>query len=192
VSTGIGSGIISDGRLVLGKSGIGGEAGHIIMLVENDRVSTFEKEAAGPALARHVRERLAQGEKSIISEMAGGNLDSIDSKMIGQAANQGDALAINVVEYGAKIVGLGIVSLLLLFNPEVVVIGGGVSYIGDIWFNKIRETVKEHSLDENYWIDTEIIPSNMSEDVGLLGAASLVITEGGRKRITKATKNISD
>ncbi|MDQ7024454.1 MAG: ROK family protein [Anaerolineae bacterium] len=191
VSTGIGSGIISDGRLVLGKSGIGGEAGHMIMVVDKNTVSTLEKEAAGPALARKARQRIADGEKSILVEMANGNLEAIDSKMIGTAANQGDVLAVSIVKDGAKIVGLGIVSLLLLFNPEVVVIGGGVSYIGDIWFNKIRETVREYALDDEYWKDTPIIPSNMSEDVGIIGAATLVITQGGRKRVTKVAKNIS-
>jgi glucokinase len=191
VSTGIGSGIISDGRLILGHTGIGGEAGHIIMLVDGGRVSTLEKEGAGPALARHARERIAAGEKSILTEMCNNDLDSIDAKMIGEAVKQGDALAVSVVQYGAKIVGLGIVSLLLLFNPEVVVIGGGVSYIGDIWFDKVRETVREYALDDNYWKDTQIIPSNMSEDVGLIGAATLVVTDGGRKRITKAAKNIT-
>lgn len=190
VSTGIGSGIITDGRLVLGKEGIGGEAGHIILVVDNGRVSTLEKEGAGPALARQARARLVTGEKSILTEMTQGDLDAIDAKMIGTAANNGDALALSVVEYGAKIVGLGIVSLLLLFNPEVVVIGGGVSYIGDIWFNKVRETVKEYALDDNYWKDTPIIPSKMSEDVGILGAATLVVTEGGRKRVTKVASRM--
>ena len=191
VSTGIGSGIISDGRLILGKTGIGGEAGHIIMVVDGGHVSTLEKEAAGPALARHARERLAAGEKSVLIEMCNNNLDAIDGKMIGEAVKHGDALAVSVVQYGAKIVGLGIVSLLLLFNPEVVVIGGGVSYIGDIWFNKVRETVREYALTDDYWKDTPIIPSNMSEHVGLIGAATLVVTEGGRKRITKFAKNIN-
>lgn len=191
VSTGIGSGIITDGRLVLGKTGIGGEAGHIIMVVDNNTVSTFEKEAAGPALARKARQRIIGGEKSVLVEMANGNLEIIDSKMIGEAANQGDSLAVSIVEDGAKMVGLGIVSLLLLFNPEVVVIGGGVSYIGDIWFNKVRETVREYALDDDYWKNTPIIPSNMSEDVGIIGAATLVVTQGGRKRVTKVAKNIS-
>jgi glucokinase len=191
VSTGIGSGIINDGRLVLGKTGIGGEAGHMIILAEDGKVSSLEKEGAGPALARHAQTRLQAGEESMLTVMSEGKLAAIDSKMIGDAANKGDALALSIVEYGAKVVGLGVVSLLNLFNSEVVVIGGGVSYIGDIWFDRVRETVKEYALDDDYWNNTQIIPSNISEDVSILGAATLVITNGGRKRIMKAMKKVA-
>lgn len=190
VSTGIGSGIINDGKLILGKSGLANEAGHMTMLVEDGHVSTLEKEAAGPALARQAIERIQAGEKSVLSEMANGDIDSIDAKMIGDAANQGDALALEVVKRGGKIVGLGIASLLHIFNSEVVVIGGGVSYLGDIWFDEIRAAVKEHCIDTDYWENTPIIPSKISEDVSLLGSATLALTKGGQKKLAKITRKI--
>jgi glucokinase len=190
VSTGIGSGVINDGKLILGKSGLGNEAGHLVMLVENERVSTLEKEAAGPALARQAKARLQAGEKSILSEMANGNMDAIDAKMVGDAANQGDVLALEVIKRGGKIVGLGIVSLLHLFNSEVVVIGGGVSYIGDIWFDEIRAAVKAHCIASDYWENTPIIPSKISEDVSILGSATLALTKGGQKRLRKVVRKM--
>ncbi|MEO1290894.1 MAG: ROK family protein [Chloroflexota bacterium] len=167
VSTGIGGGVINDGRLILGKTGIGNEVGHMTMLVEGDKVSTLELEAAGPALARQARQRMENGEETLLTELSNGDLDTLDGKMIGDAANQGDPMAIEIVKRGGKIVGLGVVNLLHIFNPDVVVIGGGVSYIGDMWFDEVRTAVKAHTIDDDYWKDTPIIPSKISEDVSI-------------------------
>ncbi len=185
VSTGIGSGIINDGRLILGKTGIANEAGHMMMLVDGERVSTLEKEAAGPALARQAKERIQAGEKSLLTEMSNNELDNIDAKMISDAIKQGDELGISIAKRGGKIVGLGLVNLLHIFNPEVVVIGGGVSYIGDLWFNEIQKAVEANTIDDDYWKDTPIIPSKISEDVSILGAATLVLTKGNKKKLNK-------
>ena len=191
VSTGIGSGIINDGRLILGQTGIGSEAGHMAILVDGDRISTLEKEAAGPALARKAAARLKAGETSVLTDMTDHAFSKIDGKMIGDAALAGDALAIDIVKRAGRMVGLGIVNLLHLFNPEVVVIGGGVSYIGEMWFDEIHKAVQENTLDDDYWKDTPIIPSKISEDVSILGAATLVLTKGSKKRINKALNNQS-
>ena len=185
VSTGIGSGIINDGRLILGKTGIANEAGHMMMLVDGERVSTLEKEAAGPALARQAKERIQAGEKSLLTEMSNNELGNIDAKMISDAIKQGDELAISIAKRGGKIVGLGLVNLLHIFNPEVVVIGGGVSYIGDLWFNEVQKAVEANTIDDDYWKDTPIIPSKISEDVSILGAATLVLTKGNKKKLNK-------
>lgn len=185
VSTGIGSGIINDGRLILGKTGIANEAGHMMMLVDGERVSTLEKEAAGPSLARQAKERIQAGEKSTLAEMSANDLNKIDAKMIGDAALDGDDLAVDIVKRGGKIVGLGLVNLLHIFNPEIIVIGGGVSYIGDLWFDEIRETVQANTIDDDYWKDTPIIPSKISEDVSILGSATLVLTKGNKKKLNK-------
>jgi len=184
ISTGIGSGIINEGRLVLGQTGLANEAGHIVMIVGDDRVSSLEKEAAGPALARQAKKRVKAGEESLLLELAHGDPDAIDAKLVGEAAHQGDNLSVAIVKRGGKIVGLGIVTLLHLFNPEIIVIGGGVSYIGDLLFDAIRETIRTHALDEDYWKDLQVIPSQISEDVSILGSAMLVITQGGQKDIT--------
>ena len=185
VSTGIGSGIINDGRLILGKTGIANEAGHMMMLVDGERVSTLEKEAAGPALARQAKERIQAGEKSLLTEMSNNELGNIDAKMISDAIKQGDELAISIAKRGGKIVGLGLVNLLHIFNPEVVVIGGGVSYIGELWFNEVQRAVEANTIDDDYWKDTPVIPSKISEDVSILGAATLVLTKGNKKKLNK-------
>lgn len=185
VSTGVGSGIIYDGRLLLGKTGLAGEAGHMIILAEDGRVSSVEKEAAGPALARHMRKHLQSGEESSIRDMVNNDLNAIDAEVIGKAANQGDPLAIRVVQYGGKIVGLGIVTLLHLFNPEVIVIGGGVSNIGKLLFDQIQQTVEKHALDDDYWKDLQIVPAGLAGNVSIIGAGALVLTGGGQADASK-------
>lgn len=185
ISTGIGSGIINNGRLVLGMQGLAGEAGHMSILLENDNVSTLELEAAGPALARQARQAIEAGEKTSIKAKCNNNLDEIDAKMIGEAAHEGDEVARRIVKRAGKIVGLGVASLLHIFNSEKIVIGGGVSNIGDLLFDEIRTTVKQNTIDDDYWKDTPIIQSQISEDVGLYGAGMLVLTEGGKRDMTQ-------
>lgn len=183
VSTGIGSGIIVDGRLLLGEQGLAAEAGHIIMMTEDEHVSSLEKEAAGPSLARQVRERVARGEASIVREWVKGDLSKIDAVMVGQAAQQGDELAMSVVRRGGWIVGLGIVSLLHLFNPEVVVIGGGVANMGEMLFDPLRTAIQKYCIDEAYWRNLKIAPAMLGDNVSIIGAASLVATRGGQEDV---------
>lgn len=185
ISTGIGSGIIYDGRMLLGKDGLAAEAGHIQLIVEDGRVSSLEKEAAGPSLARQARERIQRGEPSVLAEMAHGDLDKIDARMIGDASVQNDPLAQDLVRYCARCVGLGIVTLLHLFNPQIVVIGGGVSQIGTSLFHQIEATVRAHALDEAYWRGLKIVPAALGGDVSIIGSAALVLTQGGQSDVTK-------
>jgi glucokinase len=178
LSTGIGSGMICDGKMLLGKEGLAAEAGHIILVV-GDQVSSLEKEAAGPALARKARARVEKGEKSLIAEMVGGNLDQISGATVGKAAQQGDALALDIVRTAGKMVGLGMVSLLHLFNPEILVFGGGVSTLGSLLFDPMREAIQTYCIDSSYWRDLRIEPAALGENVSVIGAASLVATRGG-------------
>ncbi len=179
ISTGIGGGVITDGRLLLGKDGLGAEVGHMVMLVEGERVSTLEKEAAGPALARQARARLEQGETSIIRDVVGGDLSLITGKVVGEAAMAGDPLGLSIITRAGRIVGLGITTLLHLFNPEVITIGGGVSKVGSLLFDPMREAIEQTAIDRAYWQDLRIVPAALGDNVSIYGAAALVITRGG-------------
>ncbi|MBN1200264.1 MAG: ROK family protein [Anaerolineae bacterium] len=180
VSTGIGGGIIDDGRLIIGAGGLGGEAGHMI-IVTDGRPSTLEKEAAGPAIARKTVQRLKDGAQSSIRDMVGGNLDAITAKHVGLAAADGDPLAVEMIQEAGRLVGLGIVSLMHLFNPQIVVIGGGVSKAGDLLFEPMRQAVCQYTIDPSYCNNVPIVPAALGDDVALIGAAALVTTQGGRR-----------
>ncbi|MBL8162186.1 MAG: ROK family protein [Anaerolineae bacterium] len=192
ISTGIGSGMISDGKMLLGSVGLAAEAGHIIMMI-GDHVSTLEKEAAGPALARKARARIEAGEKTLIAEMVSGNLDNITGATVGNAALEGDAVALDIVRMAGRVIGLGIVSLLHLFNPEIVVLGGGVSNnLRELLFDPMREAIREQCIDRAYWESLRIEPAALGENVSLIGAGALVVTQGGVMDVARVVDKLND
>lgn len=191
ISTGIGSGIIVDGRLLLGQHGLAAEFGHIILVTGAGQISSPEKEAAGPSLARKLRMRIAQGERSAAQELVGGDLTKLDGKTVGQAVTMGDRVALEVVQESARMVGLGIVSLLHLFNPQVIVIGGGVSNLWETLYPPMEQAIRQHVLDSAYCDDLKIVRAGLGEDVSIIGAAALVPTHGGLMDITEAVRALS-
>ena len=184
ISTGIGSGVICDGRLLLGRDGLAAELGHVPILVDGGSVSSVELEAAGPAIARRARLAVSKGRDSLISEMVDGDLARVDAEIVGAAAAVGDELAIDVLAYAGKMVGLGIVSALHLFNPEIVVLGGGVTKTGALLFEPMRQCIDEHVLDSAYTENLRIESAALGDDVALVGAAALVATDGGNMDIS--------
>ena len=184
VSTGIGAGIICDGKMLLGREGLAAEFGHIPIIVDNRTVSSVELEAAGPAIARRAKRAIEAGASSLVSDLAQGDLSGIDAKIVGMAAAKGDQLAIEVIAYAGRIIGLGIVSILHLFNPEVIVVGGGVTKTGDLLFAPMRKAVSENVMDKAYIENLRIEPSALGDDVALVGAAALVATDGGNMDIS--------
>ncbi|MEP7287428.1 MAG: ROK family protein [Chloroflexota bacterium] len=181
ISTGIGSGIISAGKLLIGSEGLGAECGHAIILIEDDRVSTFEKEAAGPAIARQAQQAIAAGEKSSILALAGGSLKAIKTKHVSEAAYAGDPLALRLIARVGKIIGLNIVSLLQTFNPQIVVIGGGVAEgAWDLIYDPMAEAIQQYSLDPEYWNHLVITQAALGENVSLIGAGALALRQGAQ------------
>ena len=178
LSTGIGGGVLIDGRLLLGHGGLAAEIGQMIMIID-DQAWRFEQVAAGPALARQARERIAQGADSVMMAMVEGDLSRLDSKIVGQAAMQGDPLATAIVQRAGHVIGLGLTSLLHLFNPEILVIGGGVSKLGSLLFDPMREAMRKSVIYEGYTDRLRIEMAALGEDVSIIGAAALVHTRGG-------------
>lgn len=182
VSTGIGSGVITDGKLVTGRSGLAAELGHIPIVLgggSGGKVSTVELEAAGPAIARRARQALEQGASSSLQRLTGGNLERIDAELVGKAAANGDRLALDCLAYAGRIIGLGVVTALHLFNPEVIVIGGGVAKTGELLFAAIRRTMDSQVLSDIFTAGLRLEAAALGDDVALVGAAALVATRGG-------------
>ncbi|MEZ4666796.1 MAG: ROK family protein [Anaerolineae bacterium] len=190
VSTGIGTGMIIDGKMLLGAAGLGAEGGHIIMIA-GDKVSSLELETAGPALAQRARRQIEAGATTAITEMVKGDLSQISGAVVGQAAQQGDKLAQEVVQYAGRVLGLGMVTFLHLFNPEMVVIGGSVAMnLGEMLFAPMRAAIQQHTQDDSYWRELRIEPAALGDNVGIFGAASLVATEGGHMDVAETAARL--
>lgn len=178
ISTGIGGGVISGGKLFGGAGGYAGEVGHHTIDVNGPRcncgnIGCLETLAAGPAIARAARAAIAAGESTIILRLAGGDADAITAATIAKAAAEQDALALRVIAQAGEYIGVGVINLIHLFDTEMIVLGGGVSNIGEPLFGAIRRTVRERSFAVKRK-DVPIVSAALGDDVGLLGAAALV------------------
>lgn len=181
ISTGIGSGIIVDGRILVGAEGLAAEAGHMVIVPDGPRCSCgatgcLEALASGPAIARYAVQRIRAGKKSRISKMVDDNLAKVDAKTVNMAAQRGDKLAINTFQRAGTYLGIGIANLLRLFNPRVVVLGGSVTKAGPFLFDPMRAAIEAYAP-PIYWQSLSIAPAALGDDVGLLGAAALAVTE---------------
>ena len=185
VSTGIGSGMICDGRLLLGRAGMAAELGHIPIIMADGKVSSLELEAAGPAIARRAVGAIQAGARSRMIDLVGGDISKVDAKTVSRAAQAGDSTAVEILAYAGRVIGLGIVSALHLFNPDVIVLGGGVTKAGDLLFQPMRQIIDQHVLDAAYIDGLRIETAALGDDVALVGAAALVATDGGHMDISE-------
>ncbi|MEE8318909.1 MAG: ROK family protein, partial [Dehalococcoidales bacterium] len=151
VGTGIGGGIIVNGRLYQGAAGAAGEIGHMTIDVNGTRdicgnTGCLETLVSGTAIAAEVRRRLENGEKSSLREMANGRLGDITAEMVNAAARSRDALALEAISRMGTCLGAGLVSMVNIFNPEMIIIGGGVAAMGDMLLEPARRVVAERAF----------------------------------------------
>jgi glucokinase-like ROK family protein len=148
VGTGVGSGLLLDGHIYRGATGCAGEIGHIT-IQENGPLCTcgnygcLEAMAGGEAIARKAREAIEMGKRTQLSAIQPENIHAVN---VAVAAQHGDLVAQQIITDTGTHLGIAIASLINLFNPRLVVIGGGVSQLGDLLLDPIRKTVLERSL----------------------------------------------
>ncbi len=175
IGTGIGGAIIIDGKLYTGVCGIAGEIGHMTIEVNGPKCDCgnfgcLEALASGRAIAREVKKRLSSGESSSLTEAVAGKIEDITAKEVAAAAQQGDALANDVIKDVANYLGAGMVNLVNIFNPEVIIVGGGVASVGDLLLEPARQVVKERAFPVSA-AAVRIVTTELGNDAGLLGAA---------------------
>lgn len=177
VGTGIGAGIIIDGKLYRGKNFSAGEIGHIIINEEGYKCGCgnygcLETEASRTAITRMINEQIKKGKKTIITKLTD-NPRIIKSSILKEAIKQKDKVTIKSVKYSAEKIGLVIGNLINLFDFDCVVLAGGVmEAIGSFMLPLIKEKIKETALKSNYK-NTEIALSKLKDDAALLGGFSL-------------------
>ena len=176
-STGIGGGIISDGRLIIGHRGLGAEVGHMTVeafgpVCNCGNIGCLEALASGTALARQARALVTAGVKTLIADLVDGDLDKISARTIHDAADAGDAVAADLYRKAGIYLGIGIVNLMYLFGPTAIVIGGGIAKAWDLFYAPMQATIRQR-IKEVYWSSCPIVQATLGDDVALLGAAIL-------------------
>ncbi len=182
VGYGMGSGNIVNGKLVTGADGFAGEFGHITMDSNSNiqcsckKYGCLEALASGKAIALTAQSRLARGQESILAEMCNNDYKKVTAKMVADAARNGDELALNVFTRAMEYIGIGISNLINIFNPELVVIGGGVSLSGDIFFDNITKVVDKNVMKPTTR-KVPILPISFGNNAAIMGAFSLILNK---------------
>jgi glucokinase len=176
VSTGIGGGVIIDNQLLLGAHGLAAELGHVTVIPDGPlcgcgKRGHLEAVTSGPAIARWVEQELSQGIPSSLSMNK-----PITAKDVSLAASKGDELAQAALARGGTYLGIAIANYLHIFNPTVVIIGGGVSQSGEAYFGPVRASLREQVLSSKYLDNLILTTSALGDDVGLMGALALAQT----------------
>ncbi len=173
ISTGIGGGVISNGCLLQGFRGMGAELGHILIdpdgpLCGCGQRGHIESFSSGPSIARYVKEQIKAGQKSSLQEQP-----NLSAAQIADAARAGDPLGISAFERAGYYLGIAVANYLAIFDPSIVIFGGGVSQVGDYLFKPFEESLRKHTFHPHYLDDLVITRAALGDDAGLLGALAL-------------------
>ena len=183
LGTGIGGGLILDGRVHRGFNGTAGELGHMVLQVGGPKCGCgnngcFEALASRTALFREIQQRVKAGEKTVLTEMLGDGLNDLKSGDLRKALRKGDKLVEKVVESAAEYTGIAIANLINILNPEIVVLGGGViDALEDEMMSIITETAFDYAMPGTVK-GIEIIASKLGDNAGITGGAVLARARG--------------
>ncbi len=184
VSTGIGGGIVIDGKIYTGAIGIAGEVGHMTIddngpICNCGNKGCWETLASGTALGREAKLKIREGVKTSILEYAEGNIENVTPQLIHGAAEKGDRLARELIAQTGYYVGVGLASLINIFNPELIVIGGGLSNIGDMLLEPAFKTAEKRAYKEAFQA-VRFASAELGGNSAVIGAATFALQESKR------------
>ncbi|MDA1218736.1 MAG: ROK family protein [Chloroflexi bacterium] len=186
VSTGIGGGVMDRGQMLLGANGMAGEVGHMTIDSSDSaprcqcgNTGCLESLASGTSIARAARSKLSDA-SFLPSLLAGHDIESITAETVFAAAAQGDHLAQSVLDGAVRALSVGLTNLLHLFNPDIIVLGGGVTkgLTEAGLLERINQGILQRAMSERHK-DFSLVSSKLGDSVGMVGAASLVWQELG-------------
>jgi glucokinase len=178
VGTGIGGGFISQGELYSGYGHTAGEIGHMVLEVSGPKCACgnkgcFEALASRTAIFEQIKSGIKDGQKTILSEMLGDELEDLRSGDLRKAIRRGDKFVDRVVEGAAEYIGIATANVVNLLNPEVVVLGGGViEALADEMMSVVIETAKDYAM-PGAMKGVEIVASKLGDNAGITGGAVL-------------------
>ncbi|NLL71107.1 MAG: ROK family glucokinase [Epulopiscium sp.] len=177
LGTGVGGGIIVDGKIITGSFHGGGELGHHVIKMDGDRcncgrLGCWEVYASATALIRDARVAAAKNPKSLLLTLVDGDIQKMNAKIPFDAAAQGDEIAQEVVAQYIRYLAVGMVNIINIFQPEAIVIGGGVSAQGENLLVPLREEIQRQIYGEDQ-LQTKLVTAELGNDAGIIGAAML-------------------
>ncbi len=198
ISTGIGGGVITDGKILVGTSGTAAELGHMTVDWHGERcncgnIGCLERIASGTGIARQANDAIAQGRgtdllafalkhqhndtenarSSTPEDAAAHTPKHVTARTVAFAAEAGIPLARTIIETAAEALGVGLVNIIHIFNPEKIILGGGVMQMGALLLEPAKRIVKERTMSVPFNA-VHIIPAELGNDVGLIGAGALI------------------
>lgn len=178
LGTGVGGGVILDGRIFGGSLRGGCEPGHMVIqqggrLCTCGRRGCLEQYASATALMTLAREATEQNSHTLLGEMCGHNLSALSGKHVFEAARQGDAAALEVIEKYQEALSAGIANLINIFRPEIVILGGGISAQGSNLTLALQNRVSALCFGGRHGEIPPIVTSVLGNDAGIIGAAFL-------------------
>lgn len=179
LGTGIGGGIIIDGKLYSGACGAAGEIGHMIVDDKGPRCKCgnngcWEVFASGWALAEEAAKQIEAGVMTAVRRHVGGDASKVTAKAVFEAAQDGDYVAHELVSRAAYYVGVGLVNLVNIFNPELILVGGGLANMGELLLEPAMEVVRERAFQISA-ATVRVELARLGADAGTLGAVALVL-----------------
>ncbi|SES84390.1 ROK family protein [Anaerobranca gottschalkii] len=175
LGTGVGCGIILNGEIFHGAGNGAGELGHITVKEDGPKCNCgnngcLEVLVAAPAIAKKGKDALLKGD-TLLRDIT--DLEKLTAKDVFDAAKKGDKICLDIIKDVANNLGLAIANVINILNPQMIIIGGGVAAAGDILFKPLEEVVAKRALKDLYK-DVEIVPAQLGNDAGIIGAAALV------------------
>jgi len=184
IGTGIGTGVVFDGRIFHGRTGSAAEGGHVSIdyrgpLCNCGKRGCIEALASGTAIARRAREAVAADEKagSRLLALADGDASSIRSEMIGSAAQRNDALAQQILQDTVEFLAIWLGNIVDLLEPDVMILGGGVSEMLRPRFPQIQDRLKTWCVNAQC-CKIPLVPAHYGENSGIAGGAALCFLPG--------------
>ena len=184
IGTGIGAGILFDGRIYHGRTGAAAEAGHMTIDYHGPQCGCGKKGciealASGTAIGKKARAKLSEknGSKSVMLELAGGDLNKVNSEIVGQAYAAGDPLAEEILLETVELLAIWLGNIVDLLEPDVMIIGGGVAAMLNPFFEEIRKRLPKWSLNTRC-LEIPLVPARYGANAGIAGGAALCAIAG--------------
>lgn len=176
IGTGIGGGIVIENKLWRGANNVAAEIGHMIIKTDGPKCNCgnngcIEAYASATAMVRRFKELLSSGMPSLLKDS-----EEITAKMINDAARQGDKASLDIIKETGQYLGIALVNIMHILNPEMIVLTGGMTGSGKLLMKPIQQVVKQKAFEASYK-DTRIVFSQLGNDAGIIGAAGCLLKE---------------